>query len=114
MSEPSLRELSLSDFHFWRDSPSEQFSLTVTDQKSDGNTRALPKNEIIAMALNEIAVRYGRGFFFHLLSRRGWTPKLPGEGICPSGRLSPKPGYATIYLSLLMTSELIPKQSAIP
>ena len=114
-SESTLRELSLSDFHFWRDSLSEQFSLTVLDQKSDGTKRPLPKNEIAAMALNEIAVQHKRGFFLHLLSRKAWTSKPPSEAICPPGRLSPQPGYTTIYLTLyIIISQLILEQSAIP
>ena len=70
-SRSTLRRLSQTSFRFLKDSLSEQWSLTVHDRKSNGDSRKLSKNELAAMTLNEIAVRHRRGFFLHLLSRKG-------------------------------------------
>jgi len=38
----------------------------INDRTQEGGTRALKENETLIMALNEIAVYLGYGFFFHL------------------------------------------------
>lgn len=62
----TLRVLSLSKYHFWKNSHSEQLSQTMYDKKSDGSAKPLPENEVTVMALNEIAATQGAGFFSHL------------------------------------------------
>lgn len=99
----TLRELGTSDRYFWRDSLAEQLSQTVGDKGSDGNIRRLPGNEVTVMTLNEIAVRRGRGFFFHLRERRGWRSHS-NEELNPQSRDPPPPGYVDVTPCASVTS----------
>ena len=65
----TLRESLLSKYHFWKDSHSEQLSQTIYDKKSVGSAKPLPQNEVMVMALNEIAATQGAEAFFRLQSR---------------------------------------------
>lgn len=86
-----LRGLQQSDRYFWKTSYSTQLDQTIFDKVSDGTSRQIPPNEITVMALNEIAVQRGRGFFLHLKNRDGWK-KHPSEELCPASRVPPQPG----------------------
>ena len=85
----TLRTLPESSRYFWKTSHSEQLSQTVYDKRSDGNKRLLPANEVAVMALNEIAVTRGQGFFFYLKNRTCWRG-APQD--CPRSRALPRPG----------------------
>lgn len=66
-----LRGLPL-DFTFVESSYESQVRLqeVVQDSAGDGTTApGLRANEVAAMALNEVAVSCGRGFFWHLPNR---------------------------------------------
>ena len=85
----TLRTLPESSRYFWKTSHSEQLSQTVHDKRSDGNKRLLLANEVAVMALNEIAVTRGQGFFFYLKNRTCWRGE-PQD--CPRSRALPRPG----------------------
>jgi hypothetical protein len=69
-----LRDLPISPRCFWKADLSSQILQRVLDKTHDGtNDRWLPPNEIDSMALNEIAVTFGSGFFFFLPNRHGWS-----------------------------------------
>jgi hypothetical protein len=66
-----LQELPL-DFSFVKSTYQGQIRLhqAVQDTAGDGTTApSLRANEVTVMALNEIAVAQGRGFFWHLPTR---------------------------------------------
>lgn len=87
----NLRELEISDRFFWKDSLIEQLSQNIEDKGTDGNPRKLLGNEITVMAFNEIALRRGRGFLFHLKERGCWQSHSKEE-LYPSSRDQPRPG----------------------
>lgn len=92
-----LRSLPASPRHFWRNSLEEQLSFTQYDLKAASNfKRSIPGNELLALALNEIAVSRGRGFFLHLLCRDAWT-SWPNEEMHPGSRVPPMPGSVIPY-----------------
>lgn len=89
-----LRKLPSSDRHFWDTAQPKHLLQNVFDQAPESRKRKLPENEIVAMALNEVAASLedgGRGFFYHLRNRDAWK-KAPGEETCPKGRVPVKPG----------------------
>jgi hypothetical protein len=87
-----LRSLPVSARHFWRSCLEEQLSFTQYDLKAVTNfKRSMPGNELLTMALNEIAVTRGRGFFFHILCRDAWT-SWPNADMHPESRVPPIPG----------------------
>ncbi|KAJ4345676.1 uncharacterized protein N0V89_011811 [Didymosphaeria variabile] len=64
-----LQELPL-DFTFVKSSYQSQVQQVVRDNAGDGTTTTgLRANEVTVMALNEIAVAHGRGFFWHFPNR---------------------------------------------
>lgn len=88
----SLRDLPTSKRYFWAASWEEQWNLSITDRRPHGTTmRLMSKNESTAMALNEIAVEKGRGFFYHLRNKEYWK-KAPNIEACPSSRVPVQPG----------------------
>ena len=94
-STVTLRDLGPSGRHFWRDSLAEQLSQSVNDKGTDGNLRKLPGNEITVMALNEIAVQRGRGFFYHFRETHGGWKSHSKESLWPGSR-DHRPGYVII------------------
>ena len=67
---PKLREIPISPRYFWLEELSDHIRQQVCDRTHDGaNDRLLLPNEIDALALNEIAVVRGAGFFMFLLNR---------------------------------------------
>ncbi|CAO2652461.1 Nn.00g007440.m01.CDS01 [Neocucurbitaria sp. VM-36] len=71
---PKLRDLPHSSCHFWKKQLNEYVAQQVRDRTYDGtNDRYLPPNEIDALALNEIAVSEGQGFFLFLPNRNSWN-----------------------------------------
>lgn len=92
-----LRELLCSKRLFWKDDSAEQLSQQVSDRNNRGVKRILPQNEVTVMALNEIAVYAGRGFFQHLPSRDVW--KTPAnEGLMPPGRVPHVPRFVSFSM----------------
>jgi hypothetical protein len=86
-----LRGIGRSDRYFWAANHAQQWALAVTDKSMDGTQRPLPKNELVAMGLNEIAAKAGRGYFFHLRNKEFWK-KAPNANLCPAEKQSPQPG----------------------
>lgn len=82
----SLYDIPLSNRFFWKEPVIEQLALRVVDKYPEQTTRPMPKHEILVMALNEIAVHHGYGFFFYLPSKDGQR-KNPSQEHCPSSRL---------------------------
>ncbi|KAH0175063.1 hypothetical protein KCU67_g446, partial [Aureobasidium melanogenum] len=68
-SGASLRDLSLSATFFWDQTQKKHISSPISDKVAVGKQRDLPENELVVMALNEIAVQRGRGFFLHFRNR---------------------------------------------
>ncbi|THX30721.1 hypothetical protein D6D10_08559 [Aureobasidium pullulans] len=87
----SLRTIETSNRYFWAVDHTQQWSLTVTDKSPDGTQRSLPKNELTVMALNEMAAKAGRGYFFHLRNKEFWK-KAPNSELCPPERKPQQPG----------------------
>src|SRR5215475_15494487 len=75
-SQTFLRNISSTDYLFSND-PSPSISDWI-----NCNVRLLPRNETLVMALNEIAVQRGRGYFLYIRNRDGWRTK-PGEELLP-------------------------------
>ncbi|USP75478.1 hypothetical protein yc1106_02752 [Curvularia clavata] len=72
-----LREIPTSQRYFWREELSSHIRQQVRDRTHDGaNDRPLLPNEIDALALNEIAVLRGAGFFMFLPSRNSWNKQM--------------------------------------
>lgn len=93
MVVPLLRELDNSRRYFWKPGLSEQLSLVVRDKRfNSGIPRPLPPNEMIAMALNEIAAHKGYGFFFFLPNANTYGDKGGDPACRPQHRLPPAPG----------------------
>jgi hypothetical protein len=71
---PKLRDLDINECLFLHDSLSDYLGQKFYDKTHDtSNDRWLPPNEIDAMALNDIAVTNGQGFFFFLPTRNSWS-----------------------------------------
>ncbi|KAK1814605.1 hypothetical protein LTR12_010991 [Friedmanniomyces endolithicus] len=103
---PTLRSIPPAAQYFWRASIQEQLSLVVEDVDPDGKARKLPKNELLCMALNEVAARHRCGFFLYLPSRECW--KTPANGnLLPESRRTPPPGarYPSLMYMELAWSE---------
>ena len=82
-----------SNRYFWKPTYIAQVEQLVYDKTHDStNLRKLPANEIVAMALNEIAAEHKQGFFFHLLNREGWKSGGKIEEAALASRVIPQPG----------------------
>lgn len=92
---PLLRQLEQSGRHFWKESFHAQQQQKVKDKRSTGNHRLLPKNEVLTLALNEIAVTKSYGFFQYLPSRESLRSASDGT---PVGRVPAAPGYASLTI----------------
>ncbi|KEQ85229.1 hypothetical protein M438DRAFT_272025 [Aureobasidium pullulans EXF-150] len=87
-----LRNLPISGRHFWKGTLAEQLSATQLDNRpTNKSKRSMPGNELTVMALNEVAISHGRGFFFHVLGRDSWT-SWPTEDMHPKSRVPQLPG----------------------
>ncbi|THX31612.1 hypothetical protein D6D12_02718 [Aureobasidium pullulans] len=93
--KPVLRQLEHSRRYFWRQSIDEQLSLKIHERDVNGK-RLLSGNEILVMALNEMAAHRGRGFFFYLPPMRAHPTKslLIPESRVPS---PPGPDYPSLF-----------------
>ncbi|KAG9693658.1 hypothetical protein KCU95_g3198, partial [Aureobasidium melanogenum] len=103
----ALREIEVSARHFWKQDMTEQLSQEVLDSRGMGKQRKLPGNELTVMALNEVAAEFGKGFFFHMLTREAWT-SWPGEEFHPRSRIPELPGSrfpALLYINYTWTQE---------
>ncbi|KAH3968506.1 hypothetical protein HBH98_172270 [Parastagonospora nodorum] len=86
-SIPRLRDIALSPRCFWKDDLQAYLIQKVRDRTYDStNDRDLPSNEIDCLALNEIAVAEGQGFFLFLPNRSSWShqtsePKSRGPSL---------------------------------
>jgi hypothetical protein len=69
-----------------------QLALDVADKDSNGHVRELPGNEVLVMALNEIAAEQGRGFYYYLPFREAWK-KHDSIDLLPVSRRPVAPGY---------------------
>ena len=85
-----LREIPPSRRQFWKETQAEQFAQKVIDQNQDYGKRDLPGNEVVVLALNEIAAEKGRMYFYFLPSRRAYD-KTKQEGRLPAQRQAPTP-----------------------
>lgn len=101
-----LRTAQTSDRCFWAATTAEQFDQEVCDQNADYGKRVLPKNEVAVLALNEIAARHRRAFFFHLPSRQSWTSK-PNDVRMPLARMPLAPGYELLNLTISLSLTLL-------
>ena len=88
----ALYDIPTSERYFWKESIGQQLALAVFDKYPEQIVRPMPKYEILVMALNEIAVCYGYGFFFHLPFKDS-QPKAPSEELCPPSRRPPPAAY---------------------
>ncbi|KAK3075574.1 hypothetical protein LTR53_001012 [Teratosphaeriaceae sp. CCFEE 6253] len=102
---PSLRAVPASARFFWKHTTQEQLALEIEDTDAGGFARCLPKNELLCMALNEIAAEERQGFFLYLPSREHW--KTPShDAVQPPSRRSPAPGArypSIIYMNFTWT-----------
>jgi hypothetical protein len=78
LKDPSLKSLKLREIplttQFAKEQLDEYLTQQIHDKTYDGtNDRHLPPNELDALALNEIAVSRGQGYFFFLPSRNSWN-----------------------------------------
>jgi hypothetical protein len=73
-------------------SAAEQRSHKVSDRDANGYERVLPDNETLVMALNELAARHARGFFYCLPFRDAWK-KTDLVELFPRSRVPISPGY---------------------
>lgn len=87
----TLRVVARSERFFWRPTIQDQLSHVVIDRAERCVKRAVPENEVLACALNEVAVAAGRGFFLYLPSRNVWKIAA-NETLLPAGRVPPQPG----------------------
>ncbi|GAB7349834.1 hypothetical protein MBLNU459_g0540t1 [Dothideomycetes sp. NU459] len=103
---PTLRKTSQSETAFTTSTMEEHIHKNAVDKDARGHKRGLPGNEVIVMALNEIAAQRRRGFFFHLLTREGWK-KWPKSDLVPESRRAEAPGadYPTILYMDYVWSE---------
>lgn len=93
----TLRDLSRSHRLFWEDSWFAQFSQKMADRSPDGTLRMLSGNELVVMALNEVAVQRGRGFFYHFKSKDRWKNRQSEDAkICPKSRVPSQPGSVAL------------------
>lgn len=109
----TLRDLEQSDRHFWKDSLAEQLAQSVKDKSTDGNLRKLPGNETTVMALNEIAVQRGRGFFYHFRETHGGWKSHSNEDLWPGSR-DHRPGYVCQGHTRLSSNKLTSEQNQFP
>jgi hypothetical protein len=86
-----IRDIPKSTRYFWQDSVADQVALLVYDYTSSVVKRTLNPNEILAMALNEIAYSQGEGFFFYLRTRDGRHDD--DKVILPESRKPPSPRF---------------------
>jgi len=87
----TLRELPRSDRLFWKTDLSEQLAQKARDKHTDNTPRNLLRHEIETMALHEVAVFRGRGFFQYLPSREA-LKKPKTELLLPKERSIKQPG----------------------
>lgn len=95
-----LRNIT-SQRHFWKTTLQDQLTQQAWDDVEW--RRKLRSNEVMTMALNEIAAASGRGFFFHVPSRE--TYKQDEDVNHPAGRRPRAPRL----LSLLIDSAALTK-----
>ena len=88
----TLYSISTSERYFWKDTIVQQLALAVFDKYPEQILRPMPKHEILVMALNEVAVCHGYGFFFHLPFTDSQR-RSPNEELCPPSRLPPRAAY---------------------
>ncbi|KAK5722360.1 hypothetical protein LTR15_005590 [Elasticomyces elasticus] len=105
----SLRQLPIADRHFWKPSLEEQLSQVVTDKRGNTGPRTLPKNEVTALALNEIAASRAFGFFSFLPNRGTLSDTNSSETLHPSSRRATQPGAK--YPDLIYQPYDWPKQA---
>lgn len=67
-------------------------ALVVLDNDESGTKRKLPQNEVLAMALNEVAFVQGEGFFFYLRTRD--AKHSDDRVLLPDSRRAHAPGFA--------------------
>ena len=87
-----LRSAALCPRLFWRSTLDEQLRLFTLDKDFGNFKRPLLKNEMMTMALNEVAAHHGRGFFFFMLDRDGFQ-RWSDVGEFPKSRQPPKPRF---------------------
>lgn len=76
---------------FLQQSTAAQRSHKVVDRDANGFERPLPDNEALVMALNELAAKSARGFFYYLPFRDAW--KKPDKvDLLPKSRVPDPPG----------------------
>lgn len=83
-----LQDYQPSQRCFWKDSTTEQLTTLHYDKHPEQYSRPLPNNEVMVMALNEIAAHHGSGFFFYLPSKNA-TRKPAAEEVSPVSRRPP-------------------------
>ena len=87
MDRDTLRHYPRNERYFWRPFLTETLTLKAKDHTANGD-RNLVGNEIIVLALNEIAAVKGDGFFLYVQPRTAWT----GWGnLYPQSRQPPPP-----------------------
>jgi len=87
-----LYALEASDRYFWRDSFDEQVDLEVRAMGFERLPRPMTDDAMLAMALNEICVHHGRGFFMHLRTRTSFRSRLKLDpSLAPPSRIIREP-----------------------
>ena len=98
MPPVTLRELPKADRTFWQQEYAQQAAQAVFDQNADYIRRALPRNEIDTLSLNEVAAHDRRGFYFHLPSILSW--RTPPSTRMPAARLPRQPEWVAEWQNL--------------
>jgi len=88
----TLRTAEQSSTLFWSKSHRKQLLPAMHDKLAFGGQRDLAENEVLTMALNEVAAQRGRGFFFHFRNRDGRkksVAKIGAAALARDGELYP-------------------------
>lgn len=99
----TLYNIPTSERYFWKEAIMQQLALAVFDKYPDQTDRPMPKHEILVMALNEIAVCHGYGFFFYLPFKDRQRKALKEE-FCPPSRVPPPAAYVLPFALTLGNS----------
>lgn len=86
-----LRHVETSARHFWKATSTLQLQQEPNDKDIWGKDREMCGNEIITMALNEIAAHERFGFFMYIPNRSTWKCQDEAKRLPPSRKI-PMPG----------------------
>jgi hypothetical protein len=93
-------------------SAGEQRSQKISDKDANGYERVLPDNETLVMAMNEVAAKHARGFFYYLPFREAWK-KTDSVDLFPKSRVPDAPGSVTSHFVILVVLTIADRNTPI-